>query len=186
MSLAADILERIRATFGETDAETAIDLLRESGQRGRVARCIVFAARGDLDLLRHNIRLADDDYRDVIMAGEYDDMSRPVRDLRVSFLIDTPEKFWCSGVAFAMHERGYVLTDLDSRPADNLGNGEGVATFEGRIGRLRIEKRSDQWRLTGDLEQLDLHGLDQPFDDEAAFTETVSAYILARENPLDV
>ena len=71
MSLDPDIVERVRRDFGG-ESDQALDLLARSGHTGRVARCIVVASRGSLDLLKKHIEHAKLDYRDAIMAGEAD------------------------------------------------------------------------------------------------------------------
>ena len=46
------------------------------------------------------------------MAGEYDSAQRQIRDLAVSFLLDSPETFWLGEIACMMASRGYTLTSL--------------------------------------------------------------------------
>lgn len=69
MPLDRDITEKIKETFSFEDAPRATELLLEAGKSGRIARCIVFTARGNLDRLKQLIQLADQDFRDVIVAG---------------------------------------------------------------------------------------------------------------------
>jgi hypothetical protein len=71
MALEPDIVERVRTDFGG-ESEQALDLLRESGKLGRVARCMVVASRGSLDLLRDYIQLAKSDFRRAGAGGESD------------------------------------------------------------------------------------------------------------------
>ena len=78
-------------------------------------RCIVVASHGSLELLKDYVQLAKSDYRDAIMSGEYDSAQRQVRDLRVSFLLDSPETFWLGEVACMMALRDYALASVDSR-----------------------------------------------------------------------
>ena len=133
MTLESDIVERVRQDFSPADAELAIALITDSRKHGRVARCIVVAAAGSTERLADLIRLAGIDYRDVIVSGEYCG-DQHVRDLRVSFLIDRPEKFWIGDVATMMEARGYRLTSVESRPVPvppgyaSRGH-EGVAKF---------------------------------------------------------
>jgi hypothetical protein len=117
MALEPDIVEKIRSDFQPEESERALDLIRESGKAGRIARCIVVASRGSLDSLQNHIRLANSDFNDAIMAGEYDATGRQARDLRVSFLMDTPQRFWVGQVACMMASRGYMLSSLTTRAA---------------------------------------------------------------------
>ena len=142
MPLETDIVERLRADFGRVDSDTAIRLLTEARQAGRVARCIVVASRGSLPLLRANVELARSDYRDAIMAGEYE-RGEHLRDLSASFLIDTPEKFWIGQVALVMAPRGYALTS--SRPVPRP-SARSNTLWTGTKGRRRSPGR---WATSG-------------------------------------
>jgi len=185
MALEPDIIERVRIDFGGA-SEQALDLLRESGKIGRVARCVVVASRGSLELLRGYIQLAKSDARDAIVAGEYDSAQRKVRDLRVSFLLDTPETFWLGEVACMMALRGYTLASVNSCSvagpslADRADDGEGRARFVGPEGEIELEKRDRRWSVLGDADELVRHNLDRAFDDEGEFRDAVSGYILSR------
>jgi len=190
MVLEPDIVERVRRDFGE-ESEKALDLLRASGETGRVARCVVVASRGSLDWLRGCIEDAARDYRDAIMAGEYDSANsdRRVRDLRVSFLLDTPQTFWVGDVACMMASRGYTLSSLTSRDTavppfqstrDSL---EGTAKFVGPEGEIELEKRNRQWTIRGDPKELEAYNMNRAFDVESAFRNAVSGYILTRRRP---
>ena len=106
MTLEADIMDRVQADFSGTEGQKALDELLASGKAGRIARCIVFAAQGSLERLREHIQMADADCRDVIVAGEYDITMHQVRDLRVSFLIASPDDFWIGETAASIHKRG--------------------------------------------------------------------------------
>lgn len=187
MALEPDIVQRVRRDFGG-ESEQALDLLRESGTAGRVARCIVVRSRGSLDLLRKSIEVAKFDYRDAVMGGEYDSANRDrqVRDLRVSFLLDSPETFWLGEVACMMALRDYTLVSVDSRPATappfvyTADRSEGRATFVGPEGEIELEKRDRRWSFRGDSKELERHNMDRVFDDERAFRDAVSGYILTR------
>jgi hypothetical protein len=72
MSLEADIVDYIRAGFDPAHASTAVNELAACGTSGRVARCVAVGAGGSIVRLRELIETADIDYRDVIVAGEYD------------------------------------------------------------------------------------------------------------------
>ncbi len=93
MRLEFDIVERLRADFDGDQFPAALQLLTDSGTAGRIARCIVVAADGSLDMLRQLIQIAATDYRDVIIAGEYDSAMHRIRDLRTSFFVDDPLDF---------------------------------------------------------------------------------------------
>ncbi len=133
--------------------------------------------------------MASNDVRDVISAGEYDGMVLPVRDLSCSFLVDSLDAFWIASVANVLHARGFVLKSIVTRPATNgpfvytSDYGEGVATFAGEMGDLRISKRDRKWTLEGDPAELELYGLNRAFDDESEFADEVSCYILAKLGP---
>jgi hypothetical protein len=188
MALEPDIVERVRRDFG-TESEQAMDLLQKSGQTGRIARCIIVASRGSVDLLGKTIEQARLDFRDAIAAGEYDSAQRQIRDLRASFLLDSPEKFWLSGVACTMALRGYTLMSLESRPATappfvhSEDSGEGRARFIGPEGEIELEKRDRLWSIRGDPKDLETHNVDRVFEDEAEFRDAVSGYILRRRHP---
>lgn len=184
MPLEPDILERLRHDFSVEEFEKALDLLQESGRTGRLARCIVVASHGEIEKLDHYIRLADFDYRDVIVAGEYEGWSDRIRDLRVSFLIDSKEKMWVSGVADVMASRGYTLSHIESRAAsvepfqvtEDLF--EGTAKFEGAKDAFMVEKKDRQWIIQGNAYDLELHDLNHPFEDAKVFYDAVGCYLL--------
>ena len=184
----ADIADRIRADFSPDDAAEAIKLLEEVGSRGRIARCIVVASQGNLKNLRRYVEKADLDARDVISAGEYDSPIQK-RDLRASFLIDSPEKFWIGGIAAEICKRGYFLRSLESRSASDCvsgyiaDRGEGLAEFDGEPIPITIEKSNGQLILHGDADELELYDLNRPYDDECKFKDAVSCYILAKQRP---
>ena len=78
MHLLPDITARIDQEFQPSDVPVAIAVLagalREDGRPAdaRLQRCALVAARGSLEKLRHYVGLIAVDYRDVIVAGEYD------------------------------------------------------------------------------------------------------------------
>lgn len=181
MALDADIIERIQADF--EDADAAITELSTSGETGRVGRCIVFAANGSLERMREYIRMAELDFRDVIIAGEYDEAMRRMRDLCVSFLIATPDDFWIGETAKSIHRRGYSLSGLISRPA-TVGpfeyicdRNEGEATFSNGVYRLEIAKADRKWALNAKDDNLRRFGLDEPFDDAERFRIQLDSYL---------
>ncbi|MEK6701303.1 MAG: hypothetical protein AABZ53_03505 [Planctomycetota bacterium] len=187
--LEPDIPDRILRDFPPGKAAEAIELLVAAEASGRIARCIVSASQGNLERLSDLICLAKQDYRDVIMAGEYDDTDRHVRDLRASFLIDTPEKMWVGELAVAMAKREYSLTALDTVAVElptttfPTDHNEGTATFEGDVGRIRVQKRRGRWTVLGDPRELAIFGLDKDFSGQRDFQDAISGCILAKRKP---
>jgi hypothetical protein len=168
----------VEADFGPQFTPKAIELLTAAGESGRLARCIVHLAHGDLAELERHIRLEKEDYRDVVMAAEYDDMRLPVRDLRASFLIDSREKMWIGDLAAALSGRGFFLESIQTATMDS-----GIAVFVGDLGRLVINKDRGQWIVEGEMDELDLYDLRRAFDDKRQFSDAVSCYMLAKRNP---
>jgi len=182
MALEPDIVDRVRADFRPAETPIALDELTASGRTGRIARCIVLAARGSLQRLRELIGMADRDYRDVIVAGEYDAMYR-VRDLRVSFLIASPDDFWIAETAVTADKRGFRLTALDSRPATvgpfdyTCDRSEGRATFSKDTSAVTIQKHNRRWSICATRNDLRPFGLDAAFDDEVRFRIQLDYYL---------
>jgi hypothetical protein len=86
-----DIVARAQRDFGP-QADLVLDALRTSrstiGERigDRLARCIIFAAKGDTQRVTALIESWRQDYRDVIMAAEYDELGvLRLRDLNRPF-----------------------------------------------------------------------------------------------------
>jgi hypothetical protein len=188
MPLEPDITARIRKDFSHDEAEEAIELLTASGENGRLARCIVVGSDGKLQALRDLIEVAGRDYRDAIVAGEYDAGLQRIRDLTSSFLVDSPEAFWIAHVANALNAKGFTLQAIETRPATvgpfiyTSDFSEGVATFAGDTGPLRISKRDRKWKLDGDPAELELYGLARSIEDDSEFADEVSCYILAKQH----
>lgn len=190
-TLPLDVLYRLTRDFGDRAEAVAALLLgrRRIGSEDflgdRLVRCIVHSAGADEHRVQQLLDLARQDYRDVIVAGEYDSAMRRVRDLSASFLIDNPEKFWASEAACLMASRGYRLTALETNPAtvgpfEYLSDwGEGLATFNGPIGNVVIEKKDRQWMVHGNRSDLVAHEMDHPFCDERAFRDALSGYLLS-------
>ena len=185
LELEPDIVDRVHADFGLSDGHTAIADLVASGIKGRLARCIVLAARGSLERLRELIQIANRDYRDVIVAGEYDGHhEEPHRDLRVSFLINLPDDAWISEVAVTMAKRGFRLLHVESHQA-TLGpynymsdRGEGQAAFSNGPNSLVLEKRNRLWAISEGGRDLHRFGLDTPIGDEERFRVQID-YLLS-------
>lgn len=175
MTLEVDIVDRINASFAGTEIDSARIELAASGKTGRIARCVVVASEGSLQRLRELIQLADTDHRDAIVAGEYDNGMRQIRDLRVSFLIASPDDFWIGETAAIMHRRGYCLTELKSQPATvgpfdyTCDRNEGVATFSGGVNTITIRKHDRKWSLVAGDSNLASYRLDALLDDEELF-----------------
>jgi hypothetical protein len=90
--LARDILGKVNRDFGTPDeAALALSVLADFAEQNqelssdRILRCIVFVARGDLDVLDKAIDLAKTDYRDLIFWAEYDGKDERIRDLSTPF-----------------------------------------------------------------------------------------------------
>lgn len=183
MTLEADIVDRINASFAGTESVSARVELATSGKTGRIARCVVVASEGSLQRLRELIQLVDTDYRDVIVAGEYDIAMCQVRDLRVSFLIASPDDFWIGETAATLHKCGYYLTELKSKPATvgpfdyTCDRNEGIATFSGGANTITIKKHDRRWSLVAEDSNLASYGLDALIDDEELFRNRLDCYL---------
>ncbi|HWL07978.1 MAG TPA: thioredoxin family protein, partial [Planctomicrobium sp.] len=103
-SLPVDVLERVDRDFGNA-ADAVSDLLLACRRIGspdyigdRLLLCLVFAARGDESRIRQLMELARQDFRDVVMAAEYDELGlRRLRDFNQPFGsadILEPERSW--------------------------------------------------------------------------------------------
>ncbi len=178
--LEADIVERLEADFGQDEYHAALKLLRDSGYTGRIARCIVVAAAGSLDALQKQIRLAGIDYRDVILAGEYNAEMQHIRDLRASFLIDSPLDSWVGEVAAALDAIGWRLVSLESRKATvgpyeyTADFGEGTATFVSGTDVMTIRKENRQWQVIDGGGELHRNGFDEVYDFESEFRDRLA------------
>ena len=89
-----DIEARIAADFPagteQRQVREALAVL-EVNEKARVSRCILFCAAGELARFAEMLALARLDYRDVIMAGEYEYPScRRVRDFTLPFTGTAP------------------------------------------------------------------------------------------------
>ena len=186
MTLDADIKDRIKSDFQDSEALTAIEELTASKNSGRVARCIVIASMGSLQKLRELIELAEADFRDAILAGEYDSCMRPIRDLCVSFLIASPADFWISEAARTLYGRGFILTALKSIPATvgpfnfTCDQSEGWAIFSNGNDAIIIKKSNRQWSVTADGD-ICKYGLDRTFDYEERFRIQMDYYLSLRQ-----
>ena len=189
--LPLDVLDRLTRDFGER-ADAVAGLLLAHRRIGsadfvddRLVRCIIHVAEADEQRAQQLLDLAVQDYREAIVAGEYDGAMRRVKDLRASFLIDDPEKFWAGEVACLMALRGYRLTKLETRaatagPFDYTSDySEGRATFIGPLGEIVIEKKDQHWMVHGNRRDLAAREMDHPFKDERTFRDAMSGYLLS-------
>ena len=75
--LPADLLRHIQRKFAKGDRAAAVALLlcarTHEGVAGpRLQRCALVASNGSLERLMHYVHMLEVDYRDVIVAAEYD------------------------------------------------------------------------------------------------------------------
>jgi hypothetical protein len=89
-----DIVKHVHQSFSGADLEAAIGLLAGarihdgSPAEPRLQRCALVAAKESLQKLDYYVKLLAIDFRDVIVAGEYESVGGKlvrVRDLRASF-----------------------------------------------------------------------------------------------------
>lgn len=152
MELFHDILSRVRDDFPLDDFDSAVEVLVKHNLNGRVARCAIFAANGSLESLRQWAKRATVDFRDVILAGEYDSVNQQVRDLTHSFLVESND-LWISDAAGLMAGFGFQLVSIDTRPA-TVGpthfpsdRYEGTALFERGNDSIRMLKTNHRWAV---------------------------------------
>jgi hypothetical protein len=87
----ADIIEKIRSDFPQAQAEEVLSWIdAESKKKGhepnpRIIRCILYLAKGSIDVFQKMKHVAEADYRDVIMAAEYDSFHIQLRDFNRPF-----------------------------------------------------------------------------------------------------
>jgi hypothetical protein len=91
MDIDPDIIARLQADFLPDEADARLTQLSEASESQRVLRCIVFAAQGRVGHFDYLCKLAKIDWRDVIMAAEYDrentrlyDFTRPIDRARIN------------------------------------------------------------------------------------------------------
>jgi hypothetical protein len=90
MAIASDIIEQVRVDFLAEDVPRVLERLEALSEGDRILRCIVFAARGHPWYFDFLCRLSKVDYRDVILAAEYErlgdrlyDFSKPIPEARI-------------------------------------------------------------------------------------------------------
>lgn len=100
MNFPADIERYVLDIFGQDQFETVLDLLRNAklhdGQPAgdRLIRCAVVASGDSISMLEHMVELMAIDFRDVIVAGEYETEDGELvqaRDLTAPFFDYTAE-----------------------------------------------------------------------------------------------
>ena len=92
--LPPDIVARIERDYASNRrAEVSgalLDLSEVTREHARVARCVLYSARGDLDRFAQLIELARIDYRDAIVGAEYDLDDQRLRDFSRPFEVSDP------------------------------------------------------------------------------------------------
>lgn len=95
MNFENDIIDKIEKDF-QFESQKAIEILEEninkenSINHPRIIRSILYLSNGNIFELKHNIKTAISDWRDVIYFAEYDkndssSVSRKVRDFNLPF-----------------------------------------------------------------------------------------------------
>jgi hypothetical protein len=79
-----DIVDRVIRDF-DADAIGQVHLWLEALGSDRLARCALFVARGSIAGLETAVELGRTDYRDLIMAAEYDKHDNHLRDFNLPF-----------------------------------------------------------------------------------------------------
>lgn len=88
MTLPEDVLEWICSNFDESERQVAVSVLESAvihdgtPAEPRLLRCATVASRGDIEKLRRNVERLGVDYRDVIMAGEYELQNKKIKRVR--------------------------------------------------------------------------------------------------------
>ena len=89
MTLPDDIIARVQQDYpAQEDRDTALRILKalDAEMTARVLRCVIFAAHGDMGMLKKMEALARADWRDVVMNAEYEYPSdRRLRDFDKPF-----------------------------------------------------------------------------------------------------
>jgi hypothetical protein len=90
MNIAPDIVDQLRHNFPASEVDERLSQLAAASNSPRVQRCIVFASRGHPWYFDYLCKLAKVDYRDVVMAAEYDrldahlyDFNKPIAEARI-------------------------------------------------------------------------------------------------------
>ena len=90
MKIEPDILNQLESDFPPDEIPVRVEQLVKATNDSRMQRCIVFASRGHPWYFDYLCRLVKVDFRDVILAAEYDrldarlyDFSRPIPLARI-------------------------------------------------------------------------------------------------------
>jgi hypothetical protein len=83
-----DIVDRVVEEF-PADALGAVHLGLEDLRSDRLARCALFVAKGSGPKFHEAVALGKEDYRDLIMAAEYDSFHIRLRDFNRPFGSET-------------------------------------------------------------------------------------------------
>ena len=75
----ADIVDGIMARF-DAEAIPRVHLLLQDLEGDRLIRCALFLSRGSIEGLKSAVDLGKTDYRDLIVAAEYDQKDHHLRD----------------------------------------------------------------------------------------------------------
>ncbi len=79
-----DIVDRVVKEF-PADSLGQVHLCLEELRSDRLSRCAVFLAKGSIAKLQAAVSLGKEDYRDLIMAAEYDSFHIRLRDFNCPF-----------------------------------------------------------------------------------------------------
>ena len=79
-----DIVERVVEEY-PADALGQVHLWLEDLRSDRLSRCALFLAKGSLKKLEEEVSLGKKDYRDLIVAAEYDIFHKQLRDFNQPF-----------------------------------------------------------------------------------------------------
>jgi hypothetical protein len=89
--LEADIIEHIQREFSADTFQEVLSKLQATSSSPRIQRCIAFASHGDRQRFDLLCEFAGTDYRDVIVAAEYDpfmtrlyDFDQPIPKARLN------------------------------------------------------------------------------------------------------
>lgn len=90
-TLEADVLTHVVASFKDKHIQEMIisDLIRLGESQGfttsRIPRCILYLSESKPDKFNFYLKMANNDWRDVIMEAEYDESRKKVRDFNQRF-----------------------------------------------------------------------------------------------------
>ena len=79
-----DIVDRVSTEY-PADAIGQVHLWFEDLKSDRLSRCALFLAQGSLQKLEEAVALGREDYRDLIVAAEYDSFRLQLRDFNRPF-----------------------------------------------------------------------------------------------------